>query len=74
MVTNPQLLIEDVLLPSGFPETRGRIGHVLTFDEGKEHDWDSTDQDSTIKQLAIQGAGPGQPCVHDEPSPPELRG
>jgi hypothetical protein len=62
MVTNPKLLIEDLLLPPGFPETRGRIGHVLTFDEGKEHDWDSTDQDSTIKLIGlIKGLACKQP-------------
>ena len=26
------------------------------------------------KQLAIQGAGSGRPCVHDEPSPPRIAG
>jgi len=29
---------------------------------------------SRTKQLAIQGAGSGRPFVHDDPSPPELRG
>jgi IS5 family transposase len=29
---------------------------------------------TTNKQLAIQGAGSGRPCVDDDPSPPELRG
>ena len=55
MATNPTLLIEDLLLPPGFPETRGRIGNVLPFEDSQEEEWIRTDKDSTLNLVGLIG-------------------
>jgi hypothetical protein len=58
------------------PDSRvSTLAQVLGVEGADENElYAAMDWLEARQQLAIQGAGSGRPCVHDDPSPPELRG